>query len=188
MLDESTTVAALRNAGGDPARLLEALFKKAGGPVVFDSAVRLIALSMGVVERAETEASSMPLADPAPLPDAAPERRQWLERLWSEIIELQPRQRAALLLNLRDEAGACATTVFVASGVAGLADLAAALNMPVEEFAELWRGMPLEDLQIAERLSITRQQVINLRKCARERLARRIFSSKNETAVIKRPG
>jgi len=34
--------------------------------------------------------------------------------------------------------------------------------------------LPLEDAAIAERLGLTRQQVINLRKSARARLARRM--------------
>ena len=34
--------------------------------------------------------------------------------------------------------------------------------------------LPLSDLEIAERMQLTRQQVINLRKCARERLRRRM--------------
>jgi hypothetical protein len=46
--------------------------------------------------------------------------------------------------------------------------------MPDEVFAGLWSRLPLDDASIAELLNITRQQVINLRKCARERLARRM--------------
>jgi hypothetical protein len=94
--------------------------------------------------------------------------------LWREICRLPPNQRSALLLNLRDESGNCATTLFVAAGVAGLPAIAATLGIPLEEFVELWRGMPLNDLDIAGRLGVTRQQVINLRKCAKERLARRL--------------
>ena len=172
---------------GDPLQMLEALFERSGGPVAFDHAVRIIAQSLGVVDRIEhLEAAAVPLADPAPLPDDAPQRRQWLARLWSEIIDLPPKQRFALLLNLRDDSGACATTIFIASGVAGMAEIAAALGLTIEEFAEVWRGMPLEDLEIARRLGATRQQVINLRKCARERLSRRIFSKKNTPMVISR--
>jgi hypothetical protein len=37
----------------------------------------------------------------------------------------------------------------------------------------LWDQLPLDDLSIAARLGVTRQQVINLRKAARARLARR---------------
>ena len=50
--------------------------------------------------------------------------------------------------------------------------LKAFLEMPAEEFVEVWKRLPLSDIEIAEMLGLTRQQVINLRKCARERLAR----------------
>jgi len=46
--------------------------------------------------------------------------------------------------------------------------------MPVERLASLWNKLPLQDADIALLLGITRQQVINLRKSARERLARRV--------------
>ena len=52
--------------------------------------------------------------------------------------------------------------------------IAKALEMADEDFARLWQRLPLDDASIAELLNITRQQVINLRKCARERLARRM--------------
>jgi hypothetical protein len=39
---------------------------------------------------------------------------------------------------------------------------------------ELWPTLPRDDQWIADRLGVTRRQVINLRKCARERLARRL--------------
>jgi len=186
-LDEIAAGAALR-PNQDPAEALDSLFKFAKGPVMFDVAVRMVAQRAGVVDEVPREVSSLPLADPAPLPDSGPDQRDWLKRLWSQILQLPPKQRTALLLNLRDEGGACATTVFLTTGVAGLADLAAALALPVDEFAALWRAMPLEDLRVAERMGITRQQVINLRKCARERLSRRMFPRNPRQAVINRAG
>ena len=161
---------------GKPARLLSAIFEFARGPMPFDLLVRTVAECWRVTDHPQTvDVTNLSLADQAPLPDAHLERNQWLATLWQEILELPARQRIALLLNLRDESGACATTVFIAAGAAGFDQLAAALEMPTEEFVELWRGMPLDDLQIAARLNLSRQQVINLRKCAKERLARRIM-------------
>jgi hypothetical protein len=155
---------------------LTTIFHMTGGPIPFDLLVRTVAECWGVTDHPQAaDVATLPLADQAPLPDANLERNQWLATLWGEILELPPKQRIALLLNLRDESGACATTVFIAAGVAGFDQLAAALEMPTEEFVELWRGMPLDDSQIAARLNLSRQQVINLRKCAKERLARRLM-------------
>ena len=67
--------------------------------------------------------------------------------------------------------------MFPAAGVASVRDMAAALEVSPEEFASLWNDLPLEDAKVAERLGLTRQQVINLRKSARERLARRTKDS-----------
>jgi hypothetical protein len=46
--------------------------------------------------------------------------------------------------------------------------------MPAQEFAGLWNELPLADDAIARRLGLMRQQVVNLRKSARERLGRRM--------------
>jgi hypothetical protein len=46
--------------------------------------------------------------------------------------------------------------------------------MDAGAFGELWNELPLEDTRIAVILRITRQQVINLRRSARDRLARRL--------------
>jgi len=159
----------------DTDALFTAVFARAGAPISFDDLVRITARCWAVKDTPETlDPDSISLTDPAPLPDATAEKLPWLRNLWREILDLPRNQRSALLLNLRDESGECATTVFIATGVASLADLAKALEMPLEEFATLWRDMPIDDFQIAERLGIKRQQVINLRKCAKERLARRI--------------
>ena len=58
-------------------------------------------------------------------------------------------------------------------GVASFREVAAALEMTPQELAEVWNRLPLEDREIAARLGVDRQQVINLRSTARERLARR---------------
>jgi len=94
--------------------------------------------------------------------------------LWREIRELRPLQRKALLLNLRYEGDLDVLPVLILCGVTTLAELAAALELPEEELVSLWKELPLPDLRIAEILGVTRQQVINLRKSARERLSRRL--------------
>jgi RNA polymerase sigma factor (sigma-70 family) len=100
--------------------------------------------------------------------------RDHLERLWGEIRELPARQRVALLLNLRDDEGRGLIELWPQTGVAPLAELARALDLTEAALRELWPTLPRDDQWIAERLGITRRQVINLRKCARERLARRL--------------
>jgi hypothetical protein len=98
----------------------------------------------------------------------------FLQRLWEELQQLPRNQRAALLLNLKEANGFSCITLFPATGIATLRQLAVAVEMSAESFAELWNELPLEDARIAELLGLTRQQVINARKSGRERLARRL--------------
>jgi len=102
------------------------------------------------------------------------EKRIFLERLWQEVRELPRAQRVALLLNLREADGGGCLALFPATGVATLRQIADALELSAEQFAELWPQLPLDDATIGRLLELTRQQVINLRKSARERLARRL--------------
>jgi DNA-directed RNA polymerase specialized sigma24 family protein len=157
--------------------LLAAIFNQAAAPVPLNELVAWLAEFLQLAEPqaepldalTERELSSAN-ADPAWLT----EQRVFLQRLWGEISELPLRQRASLLLNLRDEAGRGCIALFVITGVATLSQLATVLEMSEEQFAALWNDLPLEDLSIAELLGLTRQQVINARKSARERLARRL--------------
>jgi RNA polymerase sigma factor (sigma-70 family) len=108
------------------------------------------------------------------------DRRRRLRALWDQVGRLPLPQRHALLLNLRDDDGQSAIEALPVCGIAGLREIAAVLEMPLPELAELWNRLPLDDHAIAERLGLTRQQVINLRKSGRERLFRKL----GPTAVI----
>lgn len=162
--------------------LLPALLDYAGGPIELDDVVAALSEVWGLKEqpaesaREGEEGTAAVELLAAPRRDLADElsQRLYLARLWQELMELPLRQRAALLLNLRDAQGGSAVELFVITGLASPRDIAAAVGLAPEEFAAVWNGLPLEDKAIAEMLGATRQQVINLRKCARERLARRM--------------
>ena len=55
-------------------------------------------------------------------------------------------------------------------GIASIRSIAIALDFAPERLAELWNETPLDDLTIAKMLDCTRQQVINLRRVARDKL------------------
>ncbi|MBD0373607.1 MAG: hypothetical protein ICV60_22425, partial [Pyrinomonadaceae bacterium] len=98
----------------------------------------------------------------------------YLQRLWTEVAALPPLQRSALLLNLRDAQGGSVIAFIPHLGIASKQEMAEVLSMSAEQFSALWNELPLDDASIARLLGVTRQQVINLRKTARERLARRM--------------
>lgn len=170
--------AASRTGTPSEAELSRVIVRRIKGAVPLDDLTELVATILGIADTPPEGGDDGSLVDA--LPAAGPSvlttlsDRADLERLWGEVMDLPVRQRTALLLNLRDADGGGILGLFPLTGVASMRDIAAALEMPARELAELWGTLPIEDARIAERLGITRQQVINLRKSARERLARRV--------------
>ena len=160
--------------------VVAALLEKLDTPIEFDRLVDALAVVFGTVEieiaaPAEPDADWMDarLVDPAPNVSSTMQEREALRRIWDEIVALPPNQRTALLLNLRDPEGGAMVHVLPSTGVVTMAELAAALELDAEALGKMWNDLPLDDLAIASRLGLTRQQVINLRKSARARLSRR---------------
>lgn len=190
--------AAVTEAKRIVAALLTVL-REAGGPCRVSDTVTLVADVLGIDEGATTSLSARAQGDGgsagmetqtrAPSEDAAAMRaasreaaadrhaeqqRDFLTRVWREVRELPIGQRVALLLNLRDEGHADALELLMASEVATHDELSACVGMSPSELTALLPELPRDDEWIARRLGMTRRQVINLRKCARERLARRL--------------
>ena len=153
-----------------PAAAVEALLRRSG------RAVRLEVLVSRLCEIWDIDdARRLDAAEAVEAPGVTRfETRQSLGILWEEIRDLPPLQRVALLLNLREPGGMDAVTLFIGLGVATIDAIASTAGMTADGLAEIWNELPLDDLTIAGRLGVTRQQVINLRKSARERLARRL--------------
>ena len=161
------------------AETIASIFNYLDGPIEFDELVTGLAAIRGISDQ---PIESLADDDDAVLEPTASEPNQawriekkiFLQRLWEELQELPVNQRAALLLNLKDATGFSCITLFPATGIATMRQLAEALEMNAENLAELWNDLPLEDARIAELCGLTRQQVINARKSGRERLARRL--------------
>lgn len=162
--------------------MLHAIFNQLQQPLELDDLVSAVAALCEIKDQtaqAETEPTNTAawleqLPDPGPDLSETLAQRSYLARLWEEVRQMSPRHCVALLLNMRDERGGSATELLVFTGVATFAQLAEALAFSETELAEIWPQLPLDDLTIAARLDLTRQQVINLRRSARERLWRRL--------------
>ena len=161
-----------------PDAALGALFDLSAAPLRLDDVVRLLVELWQVSDRREVLTDPADLVeamiDPQPSALERMERRQKLEILWREIGELRLQQRMALLLHLRDDTGMSAIPLLVITGVADPAAVARCLEWTDQQLTETWPELPFDDLRIADLLHMSRQQVINLRKSARERLSRRI--------------
>ncbi|HKS24384.1 MAG TPA: hypothetical protein VJZ76_16410 [Thermoanaerobaculia bacterium] len=170
----TVSIETVRHLAGDRdvRRLLATLFDAARQPVALDVVINIAAELWGMIDLppvALDDALEVTSASTA----TGIDDREFLARLWTEIRLLNAPQRAALLLNLRDDSGS-ATELFTLLGVATIGEIADAVGLPQETFATLWSELPIEDLRIAELLDLTRQQVINLRRAARDRLRRRM--------------
>jgi len=150
---------------------IEAVLKRFAQPLLLNDLTDILARLWGASDVLPDE---VPEAIDATTPHDRLEIHEQLANLWREVKELPPQQRVALLLNLRDVDGMNALALFVLLNVAGVDDIAAVLEMTPAHLQSIWNDLPADDLTIASILGKSRQQVINLRKSARERLARRM--------------
>ena len=181
-LSIAKSIAADIDAHALPLRdLVKAMVRNAGQPVELNELVKTIAELRGIRDGTPaTTVSAETLADRLadPRPARSPDDVSFLRQVWKEVQELPVRQRMALLLNLRDDAGRGVLALFPLTATASIHQIAEVLEMPAEEFARMWNNLPIDDLKIAEIMGITRQQVINLRKAGRARLARRLAAGR----------
>lgn len=161
--------------------LVDAILEAANAPLLLDNLVDLAAEWSGLKEgwvqsldedRGE-QAPRLELPDREATPDSRLRERQYIQRLWREICDLPLEHRKALLFNLQDSAGGD-IQLFDALGIATIAQIAVAVDMEPNAFAELWTKLPLDDSSIARELGLSRQDVANRRSSARKRLARRM--------------
>lgn len=164
--------------------LVEAIVETLGRPARLEDVVSLAADVLGI-DDAPVDVSSSDEGMPAlqkvetlPSPEAGIEQRlahgEFLARAWKEIVDLPLRQRTALLLNLTGPDGGDLLSLVPVTGLASWTEIAGLLTVPEPRMQELAAALPHDDHAIAGLLGVTRRQVINLRKCARERLARRL--------------
>lgn len=137
-------------------------------PIELRDLVLVVAEILEITGRAELTEDTAD-AQPASTSHSAAEELIWkeyLQWLWRRLAQLSPRQTAAFLLNssvLRD---------FELLGIASIRNLAPRLAMTPEHLARVWQRLPLDDRDIASELKCERQQVINLRRVARDTLSR----------------
>ena len=154
-------------------RALEHVFEHVRMPVELERLVEKIAELFGLTMSPAQSATSERIDETASVESSLVYRSALVE-VWREIDLLPPRQRIALLLGLRDDNGSAITSLLILLRIATFDELAAAVELSRDELAAMWDQLPLPDMAIAERLDLTRQQVINLRKSARQRLGRRL--------------
>lgn len=173
--DHATATVAMLDLS-HPADALHDIVAAVGTTVRIDELVNAAAELWRIQRRDETaipESAVQLIPDRRPLISAELENRQALSNLWQEMLLLPSGQRIALLLHARDQDRASAIALLVVTGVADFTEVAAAVDLTPEQLEAAWEELPFDDNRIASILGATRQQVITLRRSARERLARR---------------
>jgi hypothetical protein len=181
---------------GDWTKLLDAVFESLEGPVEWDAFVALIASLLGVVDLPPVEPPATMTAPGLNAYERA-RVRQALARLWPEVAALNARWRAAFLLN---PPFGCDIDVFIEHGMTSLREIGGLFSFTDQQFELIWRELqfpeerlarargldsydkkfclvwsylPIQDAIIGSLIGRTSQQVIALRRLARERLAER---------------
>ena len=186
---EWTQTVGLASVGIDRAQLsslLNALFQSCGGPIKLDDLLNVVADICREKDQPDEPLDTvMNLAAPTLDFETILEQQHMLALLWQEVCQLPRRQSIALLLNFKDARGQDLVSLLPYTHTATIEQIAKAMDFPLVEFLKLWNKLPLDDVTIAELLGATRQQVINLRKCARERLERRMSAFIAKSSIAK---
>lgn len=162
--------------------VVEDLLRSAAAPLLVDDLITAVGAITGVRDVMPVELTDEIGSDPSSAGlDAQLDRRRLLRNLWHEVRLLPSGQKHALLLGLRTETGEALLPFLPLLAIATLRDIARELDLEATDLASLWSSLPLDDLTIAARLELTRQQVINLRKSGRDRLARRLRVFRTQT-------
>lgn len=152
--------------------LLPAIFQAIAGPVEFDTLVEEVAQAWGIkIQLADIdefhEDSRFARSEPSPEEQAC--TRQFMQWLWTALKGLPLKQRRPLLLNMKDTYG-CDVGIFDWFGIATIEQIAETLEIPTEDFARMWKELPISDRRIAKLWGSSVQQIINWRSEARKKL------------------
>jgi hypothetical protein len=147
-------------------------------PREIDDLVGAVAEALGISDPQPLSDDMESVAGDSQSPLSRAEESDSLRFLWRQIVELPPKQRIALLLSIRDETGNSPLTSLPLLAIASSGEIAAALESVHDHLINVWDRLPLHDSEIAAMLLVTQQQVINLRKAARDRLRRRFARSR----------
>jgi len=152
--------------------LVPAVLREAGAPLELDALIAVVARLIDLEPfRTAVPLASLELTTGLAVEDTLALSGS-LRELWDDVRRLAPKQRAALLLNLRDAYGDDCLSLLPLTRTATMAEIAPVVDLPLETLAAIWNDLPLTDARVAELLGMTARQVIKLRRLARERLRR----------------
>ena len=154
------------------AGLVETIFRWIGGPVEFDDLVRIIAALEGGTKQAtlagDDYASTIKdTPDPAPTPLDSLQSKSDAQMVWEDLGRLKLEQRRVLMLQAQHDV----IEILLRTGTANLREIAARLEMTIEEIEELRATGFFSDEQLGRRFNSLKATIIQQRHRARLQLA-----------------
>lgn len=161
-------------------RLMAEVLHWAGAPVELDELVDALAALLELkdapplsLEKEESELSAQ-LPNPAAPRSVELEGQAELRRFWDEVRQLSRPLRHTICFGFADERGEDLISLLVLADARSLPELAADLDLTLDELRDLWARAPLDNEALATHLGATRQQVIKWRHRAWQQLAKRM--------------
>lgn len=159
------------------AQLLEAILRGVGGPVELDDLVKVIAvLQEAKATTTRSGVSGLPDEDyvdpveefPAttPTPLESLQSKSDLQLIWEDLRRLTLEQRRVLLLQAQHDV----IEILLRAGVARIQDIAALLELPVEEVEELRCAGFLSDERLGRRFGVLQATIMQQRHRGRRRM------------------
>jgi len=172
-----------RGPADDVIDLLRAVFTSAKAPILLEDLVSLVAGILRIAVCPDGNEVQLEYVKPAQLPAGYIDpvykqcQRECVNLLWNEIVQLPVRQRVAVLLAARDDGHSSVILIFSEICIASIREIAQAVGMSANEFAQTLPKLPLDDNAIGKHLGVDRRRVMTYRLSARRRLVRRMKST-----------
>jgi hypothetical protein len=114
------------------------------------------------------------LADTIPRIEIVLEDREQIREFWEEVRRLSPRERDVICFSFSTNAGDDLFSLLLNAEISTVPELAAEFGLAEEQFSEIWKQAPLDNVTLAQHLQTTRQNVSNLRFRAARHLEQRL--------------
>ncbi|HEV3410361.1 MAG TPA: hypothetical protein VG095_08705, partial [Chthoniobacterales bacterium] len=159
------------------AELLDAIFHAVGGPIELDELVRAVAALTAAERPGGTTGHKRPrveegvsaideLPTGTPDPAASLQSKSDLQVIWEDLHHLTLEQRRVLLLQAQHDV----VEILLRAGVASIQEIAALLELPIDEVEELRCAGFLSDERLGRRFGFLKGTVLQQRHRARRRM------------------
>lgn len=164
-------------------RILTEIFQQAQSPLELNQLVGLVASLAGNNDQPDESLDYDKLNQLIVKPPAQNlrlEGRERLARLWQEVQRLPLHYRKIICLSFASKDGENLLTVLTETELATFPEVAAAIEVSLEELLGLWLQLPMDNAAIAAHLDVTKEQINKWRYRALQWLKKRVPNGKEK--------